>query len=149
MKLEQEIKQTKFRNEYHKLAVNIIYSYSWLMNLHEELFTKFHITSNQFNILRILRGQHPNPATVNLLKERMLDKMSDASRLVERLRIKGFVKRDVCPLDRRRVDIFITDNGLKLLAEVDKLSNKYDSLLKNLSANDAKELNDLLDKLRG
>ena len=148
MKLELEIKQPKFRNEYHKLAVNILYTNSWLVNLYSNLFSKYDITSNQFNILRILRGQYPNPATVNLLKERMLDKMSDASRLVERLRIKGFIKRDLKPNDRRCVDVVITDKGLHLLKEIDKLNDKHDSFLKKLSESEAKKLNNLLDKLR-
>lgn len=148
MKLEQEIKQSKFRNEYHKLAVNVLYTNGWLMNLYSTLFSKYGITSNQYNILRILRGQYPNPATINLLKERMLDKMSDASRLVERLRIKGFVKRDLSSKDRRCVDVIITEKGLKLLAEIDKLNDKHDSFLKNLSESEAKKLNNLLDKLR-
>jgi DNA-binding MarR family transcriptional regulator len=149
MKLEEEIKQQKFRNEYHKLAVNVIYTYGWLMNSQSELFSKYKITSNQFNILRILRGQYPNPATVNLLKERMLDKMSDASRLVERLRVKGLVKRELSSNDRRCVDVIITEKGLKLLLEMDKLNDKHDLLFKNLSDSEAKKLNDLLDKLRG
>lgn len=148
MKLEQEIKQPKFRNEYHKLAVNVLYTNGWLVNLYSNLFSKHDITSNQYNILRILRGQYPNPATVNLLKERMLDKMSDASRLVERLRIKGFIKRDLSSKDRRCVDVIITDKGLHLLKEIDKLNNKHDSFLKNLSESEAKKLNNLLDKLR-
>ncbi len=149
MKLEEEIKQQKFRNEYHKLAVNVIYTYGWLMNSQAKLFAKYQITGNQYNILRILRGQYPNPATINLLKERMLDKMSDASRLVERLRIKGFVKRNLSSGDRRCVDVIITEKGLKLLLEMDKLNEKYDSLFENLSESEAKKLNDLLDKLRG
>ncbi len=148
MKLEQEIKQSKFRNEYHKLAVNVLYTNGWLMNLYSTLFSKYDITSNQYNILRILRGQYPNPATVNLLKERMLDKMSDASRLVERLRMKGFVKRELSPNDRRCVDVIITEKGLHLLKEIDKLNDKHDSSLKNLSESEAKKLNNLLDKLR-
>lgn len=149
MKLEEEIKQSKFRNEYHKLAVNIFYTYSWLLNLQTQLFKKFKITSNQYNILRILRGQHPNPATINLLKDRMIDKMSDVSRLVERLRKKGLVKRELCKNDRRRVDVVITDKGLKLLSDIDKLNDEYDSFFKNLSVTESKTLNDLLDKLRG
>lgn len=149
MKLEEEIKQSKFRNEYHKLAVNIFYTYSWLLNLQSKLFKKFKITSNQYNILRILRGQYPNPATINLLKDRMIDKMSDASRLVERLRKKGLVKRELCENDRRRVDVIITDKGLKLLSDIDKLNDEYDSFFKNLSLTESKTLNDLLDKLRG
>ncbi|MEW6702091.1 MAG: MarR family transcriptional regulator [Bacteroidota bacterium] len=149
MKLEKEIKQSKFRNEYHKLAVNVIYTYGWLMNLQTQLFAKYDVTSNQFNILRILRGQYPNCATVNLLKERMLDKMSDASRLVERLRVKGLVKRELSLHDRRRVDVIITEKGLKLLSRIDKLNEQFDALFKNLSNPEAKKLNDLLDKLRG
>jgi len=149
MKLEEEIKQSRFRNEYHKLAVNVLYTYGWLSNIQSKLFSKYHITINQYNILRILRGQYPNPATVNLLKERMLDKMSDASRLVERLRVKGLVKRDLSSDDRRRVDVIITDKGLKLLLEMDKLNEKHDSIFKNLSLSESKKVNELLDKLRG
>ncbi len=149
MKLEEEIKQSRFRNEFHKLAVNIFYTNSWLLNLQTELFNKFGITGNQFNILRILRGQHPRPATVNLLKERMVDKMSDASRLVERLRVKGLVKRELSADDRRMVDVKITEKGLDLLSQIDKLNNEYDSFFCNLSEKEAKKINDLLDKMRG
>ncbi|KAF0148910.1 MAG: transcriptional regulator [Ignavibacteria bacterium] len=149
MKLEDEIRQSKFRNEKHKLAVNIIFSYSWLLKLQTKLFDKYDITGNQYNILRILRGQYPNPATVNLLKERMVDKMSDSSRLVERLRLKGYVKRELCSKDRRRVDVSITQKGLEILAEMDKLNGKYDSFFQNLSEDESKAINELLDKMRG
>lgn len=148
MRLEDEIKQFKFRNDYHKLAVNILYTHSWLMKNQSEMFLKYGITGNQYNILRILRGQYPNPATINLLKDRMLDKMSDASRLVERLRTKGLVKRDISSEDRRRVDVIISENGLKLLSEMDKLNEQSDSLFNRLSLAEAKKLNELLDKLR-
>lgn len=147
MKLENEIRQSRFRNEYHKLAVNIFFTHSWLLSRQTELFKQFNITGNQFNILRILRGQHPHPATVNLLRERMVDKMSDASRLVERLRIKGLVKRESAK-DRRRVDVFISEKGLKLLDEMDKLNEQYDSFFNLLNEKEAELLNKLLDKLR-
>lgn len=149
MKLEDEIKQEKFKNEYHKLTVNIIYTYGWLMRIHSRLFEKFELTPQQYNILRILRGQHPNPACINLLKDRMLDKMSDASRLVERLRNKGLVKRAISSSDRRRVDVLITDKGLKLLSEMDKLNNEFDNYLSGLTEAESKKINNLLDKLRG
>ncbi|PKL82655.1 MAG: MarR family transcriptional regulator [Ignavibacteriae bacterium HGW-Ignavibacteriae-3] len=148
MRLEDEIKQLKFRNEYHKLAVNILYTNSWLLKNQTKLFFKYNITWNQYNILRILRGQYPLPATINLLKERMLDKMSDASRLVERLRVKGLVIRDISSEDRRRVDVIISEKGLKLLSEMDKLNEKFDSLFEKLSSPEAKKLNELLDKMR-
>jgi len=149
MKLEEEIQQTKFRNENHKLAVNIVFSNNWLMSLQSEIFDGFGITANQFNILRILRGQFPKPATINLLKERMMDKMCDASRLVERLRIKGLIKRELSLDDRRRVDVIITEKGLNILSEIDKLNSKYDSIFQNLSSEETKLLNELLDKMRG
>jgi DNA-binding MarR family transcriptional regulator len=148
MKIDEEIHQLKFRNEFHKLAVNMIFTHGWLMSRQTELFTRHNITGNQFNILRILRGQSPNPATINLLKERMLDKMSDVSRLVERLRVKGLVKREFSKNDRRMVDVFITDKGMKLLDEMDKLNPVYDNLFENLDEKEARRLNTLLDKLR-
>jgi DNA-binding MarR family transcriptional regulator len=149
MRLEEEIKQKKFRNEFHKLTVNLHYTNNWLLNIHKSIFERFGITPNQFNILRILRGQHPGSASVNLLKERMLDKTSDASRLVERLRLKGLVERNRCPNDRRRANVIITEKGLDLLKEIDKCDDDFDRALSNLSENEAKLLNDLLDKMRG
>ena len=149
MKLEDEIKQSSFRNEYHKLAVNIIFTHSWLMSKIYELLDEYDLTPQQFNLLRILRGQYPKPASITLLKERMLDKMSDASRLVERLLAKGLVERKICPEDRRKVDVVITKKGLKLLEKIDKKDNEMDNYLKNLSEVEAKKLNELLDKLRG
>lgn len=149
MKLEDEIKQSSFRNEYHKLAVNIIFTHSWLMSKIYELLDEYDLTPQQFNLLRILRGQYPKPASITLLKERMLDKMSDASRLVERLLAKGLVERKICPEDRRKVDVVITKKGLKLLEKIDKTDNEMDNYLKNLSEVEAKKLNELLDKLRG
>ncbi len=149
MKLEEEIKQKKFRNEYHKLAVNILYTHGWLVNHHAEHLKKSGITGAQYNILRILRGQYPNPASVNLLKERMLDKMSDASRLVERLLQKNLVDRRICPDDRRRVEVIITERGLNLLKELDQKEDEFDKLFKNLDEAEVKSANDLLDKMRG
>jgi DNA-binding MarR family transcriptional regulator len=149
MKLEDEIKQTKFRNEYHKLAVNIIYTHGWLNLLQSKLFQEHDITPQQYNILRILRGQYPNPATISVLKERMLDKMSDASRLVERLKSKGLVERKICDEDRRRVDVVITQMGLLLLENMDDIVKELEKIFTNLTKSEAESLNNMLDKLRG
>lgn len=149
MKLEDEIKQKKFKDEYHKLAVNLIYTHGWLLNHQSAFFKKFGITGAQYNILRILRGQHPGPASINLLKERMLDKMSDASRLVERLKSKGLVEREICPDDRRKVEVKITEKGMDLLAEMDKIEDQFEKLFKGIKSGEAKTLNELLDRLRG
>lgn len=149
MKLEKEIKQEKFTSEYQKLNVNIIFTGSWLTMKNSENMKPFNITIQQYNILRILRGQHPEPATVNLLIERMLDKMSNASRIVDKLLAKKLAERKSCSNDRRCVDVIITDKGLKMLSKIDDLFEKWECELKNISVKEAKELNRLLDKLRG
>jgi len=149
MRLEDEIKQKEFKNEYAKGVVNLIYTFNWLEAQTKDFLKQFDITSQQFNILRILRGQHPNPATINLLKERMLDKMCDASRMVERLKSKNLVERQVCETDRRAVDIIITKKGLELLLKIDKEMPNYEKILGNLDSSEIKQLNLFLDKLRG
>ncbi len=149
MKLEDEIVQQKFESDYHKLSINILYTSNWLLNLHTEKLKPYNLTVQQFNILRILRGQHPNVVNLKLIKERMLDKMSDVSRLVERLREKGFVDRKTCPSDRRHIDVCITNEGLELLKKLDSDLKDINSLFSSLSNDEIKTLNDLLDKLRG
>lgn len=149
MKLENEIVQTKFRSETHKLGINLVYTFNWVDAFSQNHFRQYGVTGQQFNVLRILRGQHPKPATIKLLKERMLDKMSDASRIVEKLRVKGFVDRHICPSDRRNCDVLINTKGLALLSEIDKDEKKLDNFFSNLTSAEAKQLNDLLDKLRG
>lgn len=149
MKLEDEIHQKKFKSEYAKLALNLFYTGSWLSAHNVKEFKPFGLSPQQYNILRILRGQHPKPATVLLIKERMLDKMSNVSRLVEKLRQKGLLERHPCQHDRRAVDILITQKGLALLEEMEPLLDDNLALLHTLSTKEAKRLNDLLDKLRG
>ncbi len=148
MKLEEEIHQKKFRNEYHKAFVNIIYTYNWVIEQNFQVVKPFGITLQQYNVLRILRGCSPKPATIKYIKERMLDKMSDASRIVEKLRLKDLVERNICESDRRNVDIFITEKGLKLLVQLDEKINSIENNMKNISEKEAGTLNDLLDKIR-
>jgi len=112
-------------------------------------FENHNITQQQFNVLRILRGQYPKPATINLLKERMIDKMSDASRIVDRLVQKQLVSRCVNNKDRRAVDIRISEQGLDILAKMDKEYKAKDYLKANLTEDEAGKLSELLDKLRG
>lgn len=149
MKLEEEIHQKSFSNEYHKAIVNLIYTYNWVTEHQEKLFKPYNITSQQYNVLRILRGQYPKPATIKLIRERMLDKMSDASRIVEKLRVKGLVERTTCPSDRRNVDVVITREGLEILAGIDKYNHIMEERMSSLNEEEIRCLNDLLDKLRG
>jgi DNA-binding MarR family transcriptional regulator len=149
MRIDEEIKTSKFEDNYHKLVINIAYTDGWLGNLFRCKFEKHNLTQQQFNILRILRGQYPNPATINLLKERMIDKMSDASRIVDRLVQKGFVSRCTNNKDRRAVDIRISETGLDILNKMDSEFRAKDFLEKNLTDEEAGQLSELLDKLRG
>ena len=148
MGIAEAIKQEKFSSEFSKAMINIMYTNSWLHQQHLELFKSHGLTTPQFNILRILRGQHPNPSTVNLLIDRMLDKSSNASRIVDRLEQKGLVSRKQCKDDRRAVDVFISDAGLAMLGELDSSLKTFQDNLSNLSEKEAETLNSLLDKLR-
>ena len=149
MEIGEEIKQSKFSSEYQKLMINLGFTASWAERITSSKLKSFKLTPQQFNILRILRGQHGNPATINLLTERMIDKSSNASRLVDKLIVKDLVSRRECPSDRRQVDVSITKKGLDLLAKIDKEEEEWIKEFKGLSIAEAKELNKLLDKLRG
>lgn len=149
MRIEDEIKQAKFKSEYHKLALNIAVTSNWYERFTTQKLKAYKLTPQQFNVLRILRGQSPNPATINLITERMIDKMSNASRLVDKLLEKGLVDRRTCPSDRRQVDVQITEKGQQLLSKIDDESKDWENPLHTLSDADAKTLNLLLDKLRG
>jgi DNA-binding MarR family transcriptional regulator len=150
MKIEKAIKQGKaFRNEYHRTTVNLIFTGRWIFNLHNELFKTHGLTLQQYNILKILKGQYPKSATVKLIRERMLDKMSDASRIVENLRKKELLERDLNTGDRRKVDVLISQKGLDLLNSIEEKDSKtMDDFLSKLNMNEVEQLNSLLDKLR-
>lgn len=149
MRLEEELKQNKkFNNEFEKLAVNILYTSSWLEALHIQRFKPFGISPQQYNVLRILRGSAPKPLMLSDISSRMIDKNSNATRLVEKLRLKGYVKREVCESNRRQVDIVITKKGLDLLAEIDTINDNWSESFKGLTKTEAEALNNALDRLR-
>lgn len=149
MKLEQAIEQYHFSSEHLKLLINLQYTHNWAISKVKAFLSEFDLTVQQFNVLRIVRGQSPNPTTINLLRERMLDKMSDASRVVERLRRKGLIQRHKSEVDRRSVEVKITDEGLRVLERVDNHYEFLDNLLSNISTEQAKYMNDYLDQIRG
>ena len=147
MSIEKDIQQPKFRNEYHKTVVNLIFTYNWITVMTKQFFEKGDITSQQYNILRILRGAG-KPLSTLQIRQRMLDKMSDTSRIVDRLVKKELVQKVICKTDRRLVDVTITDAGMQLLDRLDSYNEQMDSMLGNLTEEDAKMLNQLLDKIR-
>ncbi len=149
MKIEEAIQQKAFKNEYQKLHVNILYTASFLNQNTLQTLKPFNISPQQFNILRILRGMYPQPASVKLLTEKMIDKMSNASRLVEKLRNKGLVAREACDNDRRKVDVQITSAGLTLLEQASfAIEQMIQNYAQTISAEEATTLNSGLDKLR-
>ncbi len=147
MSIDKEIQQEKWSSSTQKAVVNTLFTSRVLEDRTAARLKQFGLTSQQFNILRILRGQKGKPATVKLLTERMLDKSSNASRLVDKLLEKGLVERVTCPDDRRAVDVLITPAGSELLARID-LHGGLDEPLRNFSERDAQALSDLLDRLR-
>jgi DNA-binding MarR family transcriptional regulator len=148
MSLEAEIHQREFRNEYHKAILNILVTNNYLVGKMNDLFKNFEITRQQYNVLRILRGQYPGHASIFLIRDRMLDKMSDASRIVERLRVKELVLRQYGSKDKRSVEVTITEKGLRLLEIMDTEVNKLEELLNHIDEREITQLNDLLDKIR-
>jgi DNA-binding MarR family transcriptional regulator len=148
LKLEDEIQQKKFKSIEQKLMLNLIYTTNWLTSKQDSLFKDSGITVQQYNVLRILRGQYPNPCSIKLIKERMLDRMSDTSRIVDKLFTKKLLKRNECPNDRRSVNVIITDNGLELLNSLDYIDGLSKEMVKSLSEEEINTLNNLLDKLR-
>ncbi|MCR5887118.1 MarR family transcriptional regulator [Hymenobacter sp. J193] len=148
MRIEDEIKQANFQSVYQKVYINLVYTAGWLELRQAAAFKEFNITLPQYNVLRILRGQHPRPSTVNMLIERMLDKTSNASRIVDKLEAKQLVTRRVCPSNRRAVDICITEAGLALLDTMQPMVEQQAHGLHKLSEQEAEQLSHLLDKLR-
>ena len=148
MRIEEAIRQSSFRNEHHKAAVNLLYTYNMVSGAIQKILNKEGLTMQQFNVLRILRGQHPGPATNSLIRERMIDKNSDVTRIIDRLLKSGHVERSLSRTDRRRVDIVITEKGMDALARIDTRNDELDSTMAALSEQEVGLLNGLLDKLR-
>jgi DNA-binding MarR family transcriptional regulator len=149
MSIEEAIRQQKFENEHQKVLVNVLFTGSWLYSLNATRLKKHGITPEQYNVLRILRGSHPKSMMLAEVTARMIDKSSNCTRLVEKLRQKGLLRRDICENNRRQVDITISEKGLSVLKKVDAGSENWLENLKNINKAEARELNRILDKLRG
>ncbi len=145
-KIEDEIQQKKFTNNLQKAVINLIYTSNWLQNRQQDFFKTFGITGQQFNILRILKGQYPKSISATEIKSRMLDRNSDVSRLLDRLAAKKLIAKSTCPNDKRACDVLITEEGIALLKQVSK-SQRQDGFI-SLTEDEASALSDLLDKAR-
>lgn len=149
MGIHEAIKQRKFRNAHQKAMLNIILTGNWIDAQTRTLMSSADLTNQQFNVLRILRGSHPEPLSTLQIRDRMLDKMSDTSRIVDRLVKKELVRKKPCENDRRLIDITITPKGLSKLEHTDQFEESLDQVMAALTDEEARQLSTLLDKLRG
>lgn len=150
MDIDQQLQQEQFENEYKKAHLNILLTASWLNLQATKSLKSFHISPQQFNVLSILNRFYPKPVTVKVLTEQMIDQMSNASRLVEKLKKKGFVERQASEEDRRRVNVYITESGIELLKEATRrLEANIEGHFNRLMLADIAKLNHFLDQLRG
>ncbi len=147
MGIDKDIQQENFRSIYQKLSINLIFSTNWITEKIKSILQEEDITPQQYNILRILRGSK-KPLSTLQIRERMLDKMSDTSRIVERLVKKELVEKKTSNIDKRLVDVSIAEPGLELLKRLDQKNEELDAILQNLSPKEAAALSDLLDKMR-
>ena len=148
MTLENQIKQKSFSSETEKALVNISFTHSYLTGLINSSLKEYNVSVQQFNVLRILKGQHPKPVCINDIGDRMIDKMSNASRLVEKLRLKGYIERTKCSFDKRQVDVNITEEGIKLLDKLNVAIAQLIAALNHVSPEEYQTVNTILDKIR-
>ena len=147
MGIEQDIQQASFRNEFQKMGINLLFTANWLNEQIGKILSEEGVTQQQYNILRILRGS-ATPLSTLKIRERMLDKMSDTSRIVDRLIAKELVLKNICEKDKRLVDITLSSKGLQLVDQLDQFNDRIDALLKGINESEAKTMNQILDKIR-
>jgi DNA-binding MarR family transcriptional regulator len=147
MGIEQDIQQPNFRNEFQKMGINLLFTANWLNEQIGKILSEEGVTHQQYNILRILRGS-ATPLSTLKIRERMLDKMSDTSRIVDRLISKELVVKNTCEKDKRLVDITLSPKGLDLVDQLDQFNDRIDALLKGINASEAATVNQILDKIR-
>lgn len=149
MKIEEEIKSTVALDNSKKIILNVLYTQNVIADKLNEILKPYDLSGEQYNVLRILRGQKGNPANMCVIQERMLAKTSNTTRLVDKLLLKNFVTRNVCPENRRKIEVLITQKGLDILTELDpKVLEHENSFSKNLNTAELEQLNQLLEKFR-
>jgi DNA-binding MarR family transcriptional regulator len=147
MGIEQDIQQPNFRNEFQKMGINLLFTANWLNEHIGKILSDEGVTQQQYNILRILRGS-TTPLSTLKIRERMLDKMSDTSRIVDRLIAKELVVKNTCEKDKRLVDITLSPKGISLVDQLDQYNDRIDALLKGINESEAQLMNQILDKIR-
>ncbi|HSU50149.1 MAG TPA: MarR family transcriptional regulator [Segetibacter sp.] len=147
MDIEKEIPKSYFRNHRHKALVNVLFTSNWIFERLKKFLEADDITPQQYNILRILQNSE-TPLSTLKIREQMMDKMSDTSRIVERLLKKKLVNKQICSYDKRLVDVTISEKGAELLQRLDKKTDELDSIISLLNDDETYTLIELLDKMR-
>jgi DNA-binding MarR family transcriptional regulator len=148
MELELELQQKRFESEWQKLALNVLFTAGWLNGLTIRHLKPFGLSPQQYNVLRILRGKQGQAVSAQTIAERMIDRSSNVSRLIEKLRTKNWVTRAENPEDRRCVHVAITPEGMRLLARIDAQASATQTWGQRISEAEAKVVNGLLDRWR-
>jgi len=149
MEIGKEIKQTKFSTPFHKAYINLLYTANHFLHAHNRIFEQFNLLSQHYNVLRIARGKHPKPVSPGYIKEVMLDKGRDVTRLIDKLVGMGFLNRKPNPESKRQLDIFITAKGIEVTNELEAFVEEFSRKNTYLSDQEFNHLSDLLDKMRG
>lgn len=150
MKIEEAIRQSHFADNYQKLMVNLLYTANWARDEQVRLMKNFDILPQHYNVLRIIKGKSPEPASPGEIKEVLIDKANDLTRLLDKLEKKGSIKRCLCPSNHRKMDVTVTPRGMKLLEDMEKPMKAYmKELKKRITDKEAETLSRILDKLRG
>jgi len=147
--IEKEINQKAFQSSYQKAIINVLFTSGWLKRSVQDLLKPYKITHAQFNVLRILNGKYPEACNPGEIVDVMIEKMADVTRLLDRLKSKDLIRREVCPSNRRKLDVYITENGKKLLAQIEPAIQKHHAEFHRLTPAEAEQLSALLDKFRG
>lgn len=148
LKIEDELKQSKFQSNLHKALINIMFTSGWVYNQFREIFKSYRLTHQQYNVLRILRGKYPDSLNPTDIKAVMLDKNPDLTRLCDRLCEMGYIDREVDVHNKRKMNIKINEKGLSILKEIDPLMEEFNNSRFNLTEEEAEKLSALLDKAR-
>ncbi len=148
MKLEEELQTKGFDNEHQKAFLNVLFTAEWLRYRINKWLDQYDLTHEQYNVMRIVRGQHPNPVHLKSITERMINRYCNATRIVDRLLEKELMTKQTCPSDRRALNIKLSDKGLQLMGDIDAHIQSQDMIPRVLNEDESKVMNDLLDRLR-
>ncbi|SIT87993.1 MarR family winged helix-turn-helix transcriptional regulator [Pontibacter indicus] len=149
MRIEDEIQQKDFKDDHRRMVVNLLFTNNWLNQQFIPFFKQYGLTLQQHNVLSIVRGQQPKPVCFGEVQERMVDRNSNVTRLVDKLIEKGYVTRDICQANRRMIELRLTPQGAELLSKIDEQMPAFFQRFHTLTKEEANLLSQLLDKLRG